>query len=167
MTQSAANGGGAKIRPAEIEDVPGIAALIAADARRGGLLPRSPQSIRAAIADFIVAEHVDDGAIVACGALAPMSANLVELRSLAVDVRMRGSGLGRRMVEQLVANARLREFSQIYALTRAVEFFQKCGFEIAAIDPTQPIAASVVAAVPPAGRVRKPAQPRMRTPRGS
>ena len=55
MTQSAANGGGAKIRPAEIEDVPGIAALIAADARRGGLLPRSPQSIRAAIADFIVA----------------------------------------------------------------------------------------------------------------
>ncbi len=132
MTQSAANGGGAKIRPAEIEDVPGIAALIAADARRGGLLPRSPQSIRAAIADFIVAEHVDDGAIVACGALAPMSANLVELRSLAVDVRMRGSGLGRRMVEQLVANARLREFSQIYALTRAVEFFQKCGFEIAA-----------------------------------
>ena len=138
MTESGAAGttgaGGAQanIRPAVLDDVPGIAALIAADARRGGLLPRSPQSISAAIDDFIVAEHRDDGAIVACGALAPMSANLVELRSLAVDVRMRGSGLGRRMVEQLVENARRREFGQIYALTRAVEFFVKCGFEIAA-----------------------------------
>jgi len=132
VTEKAASSSMTNIRPATIDDVPGIAALIAADARRGGLLPRSPQSIRAAIADFIVAEHVEDGAIVACGALAPMSVNLVELRSLAVDVRMRGSGLGRRMVERLVENARGREFGQIYALTRAVDFFLKCGFEIAA-----------------------------------
>ncbi len=132
MTESGANGSATNIRPAEIDDVLGIAALIAVDARLGGLLPRSPQSIHAAIADFIVAEHHEDGAIVSCGALAPMSANLVELRSLAVDVRMRGSGLGRRMVERLVENARRREFGQIYALTRAVEFFLKCGFEIAA-----------------------------------
>jgi argininosuccinate synthase len=128
------------IRPATLADVPGIAALISTDARRGGLLPRSPESIRAAIDNFVVAElqgglpeEVASGEnIVACGALAPMSPNLVELRSLAVDKRMRGSGVGRRMVETLVDNARRREFGTIYALTRAVDFFIKCGFEIAA-----------------------------------
>jgi len=165
-----------KIRPATLQDVSAIHELISADARRGGLLPRSVESITAVIDNFLVAEQtaetVDDRrrttddadasvvgrppSVVAaseppasesptsespglpslvpigCGALAPMSSNLVELRSLAVDKRARGLGIGQKLVAQLVENARDRDFSTIYALTRAVDFFIKCGFEIEA-----------------------------------
>ena len=137
------------IRPATLQDVTAIHGLISADARRGGLLPRSVESITAAIDDFLVAvevpaEHtppsetpeaalMDAAALViGCGSLAPMSPNIVELRSLAVDKRARGLGVGQRLVAQLVENARDRDFSTIYALTRAVDFFLKCGFEIEA-----------------------------------
>ena len=135
------------IRLAVLQDIPEIYALISADARRGGLLPRSIESITQAIDDFAVAEsQPEDGertigndsslsvsrspSIAGCGALAPMSPNLVELRSLAVDKSMRGKGVGQQLVVYLVDQARLRNFGTIYALTRAVDFFVKCGFEI-------------------------------------
>ena len=135
------------IRPAVLQDIPEIYALISADARRGGLLPRSIESITQVIDDFAVAEsQPEDGerimgndsslsmsrppSIVGCGALAPMSPNLVELRSLAVDKSTRGKGVGQQLVVYLVDQARLRNFGTIYALTRAVDFFVKCGFEI-------------------------------------
>ena len=80
------------IRPATLADLDAISALISADARRGGLLPRSPESIRAAIDNFLVAEWEVEPSlqvgsthtVIGCGALAPMSPSLVELRSLAV-----------------------------------------------------------------------------------
>jgi argininosuccinate synthase len=116
------------IRPATLADVPPIAALIAADARKGGLLPRSPESITAAIDNFMVAEAT--GLVVGCGALAPMSPNLVELRSLAISKDLRGGGVGKKLALALVENARRRRFGTIYALTRAVDFFKRCGFEV-------------------------------------
>ncbi len=137
-----------QVRPATPTDIPAIHALISADARRGGLLPRSVESITQVIDDFVVAEEVATGdqafaydengrwalstdrRVVACGALAPMSPNLVELRSLAVDKSMRGKGVGQKIVAHLVEQARLRQFGTIYALTRAVDFFLKCGFII-------------------------------------
>ena len=159
------------VRPATPVDIPAIHALISADARRGGLLPRSVESITKALDDFVVAEATDpstgsgqagrrttDGqlpmtdatpvsmvngqssmvnhqlSIVACGALAPMSPNLVELRSLAVDKSMRGKGVGQKIVTYLIEQARRRNFGTIYALTRAVDFFIRCGF---AIEPKE------------------------------
>ena len=137
------------IRPATSADIPAIHALIAADARRGGLLPRSIESITAAIDNFVVAKSsptlrqaqdavsnlhspISSWAVVGCGALAPMSPNIVELRSLAVDKSLRGLGVGQKLVAYLVEAARDRNFGTIYALTRAVDFFKKCGFEIEA-----------------------------------
>ncbi len=135
-----------QIRPATAADIPAIHALIAADARRGGLLPRSIESITAALANFIVAQTsnpstssgrspqspIPNPSVMGCGALAPMSPNIVELRSLAVDKSLRGMGVGQKLVAYLVEAARDRNFSTIYALTRAIDFFLKCGFEIEA-----------------------------------
>ncbi len=119
-----------RIRPAVHDDVPAIVALIARNARRGGLLPRSEANIRAHLGNFLVAED-GKGAVIGCGSLLPMNATLVELRSLAVDEHARGSGVGQKLVAALVEEARRRRFGTIFALTRAVRFFEKCGFSVA------------------------------------
>ncbi len=116
------------IRQAVLEDVPGISRLVADNARRGGLLPRSEANIRASIDNFLVAEL--DGRVIGCGSLLPMSANLAELRSLAVDAEIRGGGIGARLVARLIEAARERQFSTLFALTRAISFFEKCGFAV-------------------------------------
>ncbi|HQX11527.1 MAG TPA: argininosuccinate synthase [Thermoflexales bacterium] len=118
----------ADIRQAVLDDVPGIVRLVADNARRGGLLPRSEANIRASIDNFLVAEL--DGRVIGCGSLLPMSANLAELRSLAVDAEIRGGGIGARLVARLIDAARERQFSTLFALTRAITFFEKCGFTI-------------------------------------
>ncbi len=115
-----------QIRPAMAGDVEAIALLVADNARRGGLLPRSESNIRASIDNFLVAQA--QGRIVGCGSLLPMSANLVELRSLAVDATLRGAGVGQKLVARLIEEARDRQFSNLFALTRAISFFEKCGF---------------------------------------
>ncbi|MCS7088533.1 MAG: argininosuccinate synthase [Thermoflexales bacterium] len=119
-----------RIRPAVHDDVPAIAALIAHNARKGGLLPRSEANIRAHLGNFLVAED-NTGRVVGCGSLLPMNTTLVELRSLAVDESARGGGVGQKLVAALVEEARRRQFGTIFALTRAVRFFEKCGFSVA------------------------------------
>ncbi|HQZ99912.1 MAG TPA: argininosuccinate synthase [Thermoflexales bacterium] len=135
------------IRPATLDDVPAIAKLIAANARKGGLLPRTEASIRATIDNFVVAMmQTEDGGrkaeisvpslpssiVVGCGTLFPHNTALVELRSLAVDETIRGGGIGKKLVAALVNRARERHFGEIFALTRAMDFFIKCGFAITA-----------------------------------
>lgn len=121
------------IRPATLDDVQAIVILIAQNARRGGLLPRGEASIRAHLDNFLIAEmSTDDGArtTVGCGSLLPLNSTLVELRSLAVDETIRGAGIGKKLVEALNEEARERKFGTIFALTRAVSFFEKCGYKV-------------------------------------
>ncbi len=126
------------IRPTTFDDVPAILVLIAQNARKGGLLPRGEASIRAHINNFLVAciserdgEPRAEERIVGCGSLLPMNTTLVELRSLAVDETIRGAGIGQKLVAALIEEARKRKFGTIFALTRAVSFFEKCGFAVA------------------------------------
>jgi amino-acid N-acetyltransferase len=52
------------------------------------------------------------------------------LRSAAVDVRRRGSGVGRALVERIVEEARSRRMVALYLLTTtAEEYFPRFGFE--------------------------------------
>ncbi len=123
------------VRPAVLDDVARISELIAGNARKGGLLPRSTANIRASLKNMLVAvltgqEAAESPLVVGCGSLVPMSTALVELRSLAVDETLRGGGVGQKLVNALVAEARERKFSTIFALTRAMRFFEKCGFTV-------------------------------------
>lgn len=116
-------------RPATPADVPALARIVAAHAVTGEVLPRSPESILEGLADWRVVED-GQGKLIACGSLWIYGPRLAELRSIIVDASHRGEGLGIRVVEGLVAEARRREISTVFTLTRAVPFFERCGFRI-------------------------------------
>lgn len=111
-----------------LDDLPRLVALVNAYARRGDLLPRSAESIAATLDDWVIGKSGD--AVIACGSLLPYSAELAEVRSLAVADAAQGTGLGRKVVEALIDEARTRGIPTLFALTRAVPFFLRMGFTV-------------------------------------
>jgi amino-acid N-acetyltransferase len=102
-------------------------ALINGYAERGLLLVRTEASIRARLADFTVAEV--DGEVAGCAALTELGPGLAEVRSLAVRDDLAGRGIGRALVEALVAEAGRRGVHEVLALTRRTSFFEALGFQ--------------------------------------
>ena len=78
--------------------------------------------------DFAVYEQ--DGEIVGCVALTVIWADLTEVRSLAVDDRFIGRGIGRKLVEWTVGEARRLQIPRLMSLTYEQRFFEKLGFEV-------------------------------------
>jgi amino-acid N-acetyltransferase len=114
------------IRAATEADIDGILTIVNAYAAQNLMLPRTAEQIRRVLKDFLVAEHA--GRVVGCGSNVPLTAELVELRSLAVAPEFRSTGLGKRLVEALVAKARADGYAQICALTLVESFFGRLGF---------------------------------------
>lgn len=120
------------IRKATVADAQQIADLVNLGEREGQLLPRSLEEIRASIDDWLVAE--DGGRVVGCGSLVEMSLALSEVRSLEVSPEYRGNSVGAKIVDALVNEARVRGIPTVFALTRAVPFFEKLGFMVTEKD---------------------------------
>ena len=93
----------------------------------GDLLPRSNYDLCRHIKEYVVAQ-APDGAIVGCGSLKVYSQELGEIAGLAVHADAQGSGVGRALMEILVADARTSGLSEVLALTRKPTFFLKLGF---------------------------------------
>ena len=73
-----------------------------------------------------------DGHIVGTAALELFDTAAL-LRSVAVEATRRGEGLGRRLVDAAVANARDRHLSSVFLrTTTAPSFFTRCGFVMTA-----------------------------------
>jgi len=122
-----------RLRDAEERDVVPLLALINGYADRGMLLRRTEESLRRALPDFLVATMPSasgDEEIVGCAALTMLGPSLGEVRSLAVRPDQAGKGLGRRIVEHLLVEARERGFAEVLALTRRSSFFDALGFAI-------------------------------------
>jgi amino-acid N-acetyltransferase len=120
------------IRPAVVDDVAEIVALVNTHAFQGDVLPRSLQSVYDTIEDWIVAEA--GGEILGCVSLLPYSSGLVEVRSLAVRNRYQGFGIGTRLMEALLDEAERRRIPTLFALTRKVPFFSRFGFQVTERD---------------------------------
>jgi amino-acid N-acetyltransferase len=90
--------------------------------------------------EFVVAEH--DGRIAGCAGLRLYSSDLGEIVGLAVSEESHGRGVGRLMVETLLAQAKSLGLQRVIALTLQPAFFHKLGFEAAEVaDYPQKIAA--------------------------
>lgn len=116
------------VRPAMMEDVDAIKALVDQFVKTGDLLPRTKREIMVSIGDWVLAEV--DGKPVGIASLLVYTMTLAEVRSLAVLPETQGVGLGRKIVEAMIEMARERGIPTVFALTRAVKFFLQLGFEI-------------------------------------
>jgi len=116
------------LRPAQQEDVETILALVNQYAGEDLMLPRTEASVRGSLADWLVA--VEDGAVIGCGSLVPLTDTLVEIRSLAIAEGQQGKGIGGQIVQALVERARGLGYPQVCALTLRESFFTRLGFEL-------------------------------------
>jgi amino-acid N-acetyltransferase len=119
------------VRAARTSDIPAMLALIDRYAALDRMLERSASFLEANLADFLVAE--DDGRFLGCGALATLTADLAELRSLAVAPEAAGQGVGKAIVDGCVQRARDRGLKRVFALTLVPDFFTKCGFTLTSL----------------------------------
>jgi N-acetylglutamate synthase-like GNAT family acetyltransferase len=115
-----------RTRRARTRDAAAIAQLISHYAGQGLLLPRSEGEIREHLVRFLVLAA--KGRVLGCLSLEGYGPRLAEIRSLAVDPESRGRGLGARLVEFALAEARRRGIAQVFAVTHAPEFFLRQGF---------------------------------------
>lgn len=116
------------IRPATIHDVIRIQQIINSHAELGKMLFKSLAQLFEDLRDFAV--HEQDGQVVGCVALTVIWADLSEVRSLAVDEHYRGQGIGGRLVEWTVQEARRLHIRKLMSLTYEQRFFEKLGFEV-------------------------------------
>jgi amino-acid N-acetyltransferase len=113
-------------RRGRIEDVPVLAQLIAA-----GELP--PMFIEEFAQGFVVVEH--DGEIVGCGGLEVYDENCGVIRSVVVDARGRGQGIGEKIADLLTEDAVAAGIRDLYLFTmHAHRFWLRLGYADTALD---------------------------------
>lgn len=118
------------LREALPDDVERLHLLLQGFAEQGLLLPRSVEEVYRNFREFVVAEH--DGRIAGCAGLRLYSTEIAEIVGLAVSEESHGRGIGRLMIENLLAQAKALGIRKVIALTLQPDFFYKLGFE-----PTQ------------------------------
>lgn len=129
------------IRKACVTDVKEILELINGFAQLNLMLPRGPQYLYENIRDFVIAvpksasitgKAMPKGTrpkIVACASLHMLWEDIAEVRAAAVHPDVQKQGLGKRIIEYIIEEARLLGMKKLFAFTLAEEFYKKLGFE--------------------------------------
>ena len=116
------------LRSAEAADARKLYALITANLQEGHLLPRTLTELTVRAGRFVVA--IRGRKVIGCAELAPLSAIVAEVRSLAVDKSARGGRVGVMIVDELRRRARREGFEKLCAFTHAPSYFIHMGFSI-------------------------------------
>jgi amino-acid N-acetyltransferase len=117
------------VRRARTSDVAAIKRLV--DAYAGKiLLEKNLVTLYEAVQEFWVAEleGKEGMEVVGCGALHVLWSDLGEVRTVAVDPKMTGHGVGHAIVNRLIEVARDLELQRLFVLTFETEFFSRYGF---------------------------------------
>ena len=117
-----------KIRPARTTDVRAITAVAAPLVEKRILLGKELVELYESIQEFVVAE--EDGEILGFGALHVMWEDLAEVRTLAVREDVKGKGVGKKILTELMNRAEDLGVHRVFCLTFEVEFFQSQGFHV-------------------------------------
>jgi amino-acid N-acetyltransferase len=124
------------IRRARATDVRAIRRLV--DMYAGQLLVKPTVTLFEDVQEFWVAEALETGDVVGCGALHVMWEDLAEVRTVAVDPACRGQGVGHRIVTRLLDTARELGVRRVFCLTFEVAFFSQHGFRQLQGSPVAP-----------------------------
>lgn len=118
-----------QVRPARIADMRDVEPLIRVFASDNLMLPKELDQLTRTFREFVVAVDEEDY-VIGCGALRVYTEGLAEICSLAVDPLYQRGGVGRKLVDALVEEARALGLTDVFALTLRPEFFAKLGFEV-------------------------------------
>jgi amino-acid N-acetyltransferase len=116
------------LRNATVHDVPRIGEIINSHAELGKMLFKSYQQLYESLRDFAVWE--ERGKVVGCVGLTIIWADLAEVRSLAVDAKYQGRGIGKKLVQWTIDEARRLNIKRVMSLTYEKDFFARLGFVV-------------------------------------
>jgi amino-acid N-acetyltransferase len=116
------------LRSADAADAKKLHAIITTNLEEGHLLPRTRSELTVRAGRFVVA--IRGRKVIGCAELAPLSAHVAEVRSLAVDKSARGGRVGVMIVDELRRRARREGFEKLCAFTHAPSYFIHMGFSI-------------------------------------
>ena len=118
------------IRPARNapEEITAIGRLLDYGVTHGRLLPRTAQDIERLIAEEHLYVAECDGALAGMAALEVYSERLTEVRSVVVLPEWHGRGLGSRLIERCVEEARRLGVREVLAITDRIDLFHRVGF---------------------------------------
>ena len=128
-----------RARTADVEEIRRLVDLHAGSGRR--MLKKTTVKLYEDVQEFWVAEDVQQGkpgTVIGCGALHVMWEDLAEVRSVAVEKRYGGRGIGHRIVARLLETARELGVRRVFCLTFEVEFFARHGFQQILGTPVAP-----------------------------
>ena len=127
-----------ELRPARIDDIPGIRALLEPLEQAGVLVPRPREDLEPVIDRFSVTER--DGTVISCAALFCWpEQGIGELACVAVHPDYRARGRGDKLLARMEALARERGLSRLFVLTtQTAHWFRERGFEPATVDALPP-----------------------------
>lgn len=120
-----------RIREARAQDVESMRELIDRYAKEDRMLSRSRDFLLEHLRDFYVAE--DGDGFLGCCAIAVLTNDLAEIRSLAVRSDAGGKGVGRALVDACVEEAKRLGLRRVFALTLVPAFFERCGFTLTSL----------------------------------
>ena len=116
-----------QVEKARIDDVPAIHRLVNFFADRGEMLHRPLSEVYENLRDFFVIRK--DEEVAACVALHICWSDLAEIKSLAVREEDQDQGVGKRLAEACIEEARGLGIATLFALTYKPTFFEKLGFK--------------------------------------
>jgi amino-acid N-acetyltransferase len=100
--------------------------LVLPEVKSGKILFRSDDEIATNIRSYTIAKKQDE--IVGFTALHIHTPTLAEIRSLIVAEKMRGHGIGAKLVTQCIEEAKILGVERLFTLTYEQRFFEKLGF---------------------------------------
>jgi amino-acid N-acetyltransferase len=129
------------LQKAQIRDVQEILDLINGYAAAALMLPRGPQYLYENIRDFVIASdhkvpvysmmetREELHLIVGCGSLHVLWDDMAEIRSLAIHPDYKHLGLGSKLVDFIIKEARQLGIKRLYTFTLTENFFKPLGFK--------------------------------------
>ena len=116
------------LRKAQIRDVKEIQKLLTFFAGRGDMLSRSLSELYEALRDFYVYE--EDEHLLGTAALHIVWEDLAEIRSVAVSEDAGRKGVGTKVVQACIDEAKELGLKRVFCLTYKPDFFGRFGFRV-------------------------------------
>lgn len=117
------------ISKARLNEIPEIHRLLAEHSGEWNILPRSLSELYSFVRDFFVYRQDGQGPILGIAALHVFWEDLGEIRSLMVIPFHQRRGIGSRLVQGCLEEARTLGLKQIFVLTDNLDFFARFGFQ--------------------------------------